>query len=188
MRISCAAILLVIVFCFIAEAAEVSYVFPVQPVKSASFKKGGHSYPGIDIFAKKGTAFVSPISGTIEDIQETDLWEKTRDPAMKGGIWISVAGDDGYRYYGSHLDGIAAGMAVGKKVKPGEVLGYIGTSGNAKHTPSHLHFGISLVSRPYTYLVRRGEIESYFFLACLRSDRCDPRKALDDAARKVGSR
>ncbi len=188
MRISCAAVLLVIVLSFIAGAAEVSYVFPVQPVKSASFKKGGHGYPGIDIFAGKGTAFVSPVSGTIEDIQSTDLWEKTRDPALKGGIWISIAGDDGYRYYGSHLEGIAAGMTLGKKVKTGEVLGYIGSSGNAARTPSHLHFGISLASRPYTYLVRRGEIEPYFFLSCLRDNRCDPRKALDDAARKKRSR
>lgn len=189
MRISCAAILLLIsIFCFIAGAAEISYTFPVQPAKSASFKKGGHGYPGIDIFARKGTAFVSPVSGTVEDVQETDLWEKTRNPAMKGGIWLSITGDDGYRYYGSHLDVIAAGITVGKRVKPGDLLGYVGASGNAKHTPSHVHFGISLASRPYSYIVRRGEIEPYFFLACLRSDRCDPHKALDDAARKSRSR
>ena len=189
MRISCAVILLLIsIFCFIAGASEISYTFPVQPAKSASFKKGGHGYPGIDIFARKGAAFVSPVSGTVEDVQETDLWEKTRDPAMKGGIWLSITGDDGYRYYGSHLEGIAAGITVGKRVKPGEILAYIGASGNAKHTPSHLHFGISLASRPYSYIVRRGEIEPYYFLACLRSNRCDPRKTLDDAARKIKSR
>lgn len=189
MRILCAPILfLITIFCLVAGAAEISHVFPVQPAKSASFKRGGHSYPGIDIFAKKGTAFVSPVPGTVEDVQETDLWEKTRDPAMKGGIWVSVAGDDGYRYYGSHLDGIASGITVGKRVKPGEILGYIGASGNAKHSPSHLHFGISLASRPYSYIVRRGEIEPYFFLDCLRGNRCDPRKALDDAVRKSRSR
>ncbi len=185
MRISSVAILFIaILFCRIAQGTEIFYTFPVEPVKSAFFKKGGHGYPAIDIFAKNGTAFVSPVSGTVEDVRDTDLWEKTRDPAMKGGLWVSIAGDDGYRYYGSHLSRIADGITAGKKVKPGDLLGYIGASGNAKHTPSHVHFGISLTSRPYSYMVRRGEIEPYFFLNCLRNNRCDPRKALDDAARK----
>ncbi len=165
--------------------AEIHYTFPVQPSGSASFSRGGHRYPGIDIFCKKGAVFVSPVSGTVEDAQKEDIWDRNvNGPENKGGRWVSVAGDDGYRYYGSHLERIADGIYIGKRVKPGDVLGYIGNSGNSKGSPIHLHFGISRVSRPYSWKVRKGEIEPYFFLQCIRSNKCDPKKTLDGYANK----
>lgn len=164
---------------------EPSYVFPVQPIQDTSFSKGGHGYPGIDIFGRKGTRFVSPVAGTIEDIQREDRWNKKQnDPELKGGIWVSIIGDDGYRYYGSHLASVVDTVSIGTRVKPGDVLGSIGTSGNAKGTPNHLHFGISLATRPYTWKVRRGEIEPYYFLKCLQKKGCDPRETLGKPVRK----
>jgi len=157
------------------------YIFPVQPVAKASFSQGGHGYPAIDIFTHAGAHFVAPVSGVIEDIKREDTYDpKVNDPATKGGRWVSLVGDDGYRYYGSHLQSVSANIKVGQKVKAGKVLGVVGKSGNAAKTPRHLHFGISNASRPYTWKVRRGEIDPYHFLKCLNVKNCDPLRALKE--------
>jgi len=163
----------------VAAADDTGYVFPVQPVSKADFSQGGHGYPAIDIFTHEGTRFVAPISGVIEDISRKDTYDsKENDPATKGGRWVSLIGDDGYRYYGSHLQSVSADIKVGQKVKAGEFLGMVGRSGNAAKTPRHLHLGISLAPRPYGWKVRRGEIEPYHFLKCILKEGCDPLKKL----------
>jgi len=164
---------------WISHAAEIQYRFPVQPADEAAFSKGGHSYPGIDIFCRRGSAFVAPVSGVIEDMQRNDEWDgKTKDPEKKGGKWVSLLGDDGFRYYGSHLERVSDKLCVGHRMKAGDVLGYIGNSGNAKGTQVHLHFGISRASAPYNWKTRRGEIEPYYFLRCVLRKGCDPQSAL----------
>jgi peptidoglycan LD-endopeptidase LytH len=183
----------------ISHSTEITYSFPVQPTDRSAFSRGGHNYPGIDIFGKKGSIFVAPVSGVIEDVQRNDDWDKAEssslsaqtkrmplrykkanDPEKKGGRWISIIGDDGFRYYGSHLDSVAEGLQISQRVQSGEVLGYLGNSGNAKATPIHLHFGISSASSPYTWQTRRGEIEPYLFLTCILKKGCDPRTTLGD--------
>lgn len=164
---------------YISHAAEIQYSFPVQPVDKAAFSKGGHSYLGIDIFGKRGTIFVAPVSGVIEDIQKNDEWDKKKnDPDKKGGRWVSLLGDDGFRYYGSHLESVSNEICVGQRMESGDVLGYIGNSGNAKGTPVHLHFGISRASTPYNWKTRRGEIEPYKFLRCILRKGCNPKAVL----------
>lgn len=163
---------------------EIAYTFPVQPANKAAFSQGGHSYPGIDIFGKPGTAFIAPVSGVVEDIQKNDEWQKDAgDPGTKGGRWVSLLGDDGYRYYGSHLESVSEAIHVGQHVQTGEVLGRIGNSGNAHATPFHLHFGISSATTPYSWQTRRGEIEPYPFLQCTLRKGCDPQAIL--AQRKM---
>ena len=163
----------------VSHAGEIEYSFPVQPVKNTAFSKGGHSYPAIDIFCKQGTVLIAPVSGVIEDIQKNDEWtRKTNDPDKKGGKWVSLLGDDGFRYYGSHLENISEDIYVGQHVKQGYLLGYTGNSGDAKGTPHHLHFGISLASKPYDWRTRRGEIEPYYFLRCILRKGCSPQTIL----------
>jgi peptidoglycan LD-endopeptidase LytH len=163
------------------HAAEIRYNFPVQPVDKTSFSKGGHSYPGIDIFGKRGIAFVAPAPGVIEDIQKNDEWDKkTNASDKKGGRWVSLSGDDGFRYYGSHLTSVSDKIRVGQRVNSGDILGYIGNSGNAKGAPVHLHFGISHASTPYSWKTRRGEVEPYFFLMCILRKGCDPKAVLEN--------
>ena len=158
---------------------EICYSFPVQPVEKAAFSRGGHSYPGIDIFGKPGTAFVAPVSGTIEDLQRNDEWdEKNNDAEKKGGRWVSLIGDDGFRYYGSHLESVSEKIRIGQRIRPGEFLGYLGNSGNAGKTPRHLHFGISPATKPYTWKTRRGEVEPYPFLQCTLEKGCSPQAVL----------
>ena len=172
-------ILLLLAVAIVAADEGLEYTFPVQPIADASFAQGGHSYPGIDIFGKPGTAFVAPVSGVIEDLQKNDAWdEKKNDPEKKGGRWVSLIGDDGFRYYGSHLESVSEKIAPGQRIQPGDVLGYLGSSGNARKTPRHLHFGISQATTPYNWKTRRGEIDPYPFLQCLQRKGCVPRTAL----------
>ena len=59
-----------------------------------------------------------------------------------GGKQVWVTGPAMERHYYAHLDGWAEGLATGQVVWPGDTLGYVGDSGNARGTPPHLHYGI----------------------------------------------
>ncbi|MBN1472320.1 MAG: M23 family metallopeptidase [Syntrophaceae bacterium] len=159
----------------ISHATEIQYCFPVQPKGKTSFSKGGHSYPATDIFAKRNIAFVAPVPGLVEDINVNDEWNnRTNYPDKRGGRWVSILGDDGFRYYGSHLESVCDKISVGQRVESGCILGYLGNSGNAKGKTVHLHFGISSATRPYSWKTRRGEIEPYDFLRCILKQGCKP--------------
>ncbi|MBY5163537.1 LysM peptidoglycan-binding domain-containing protein [Salsipaludibacter albus] len=101
-------------------------------------KPGGRHHEGIDLHADRGTPVVAPVSGRVEHVTGT-----------RGGKQFHLFGDDGYRYWGTHLDELGASG----RVEAGEVLGTVGTSGNAAGGPPHLHFevyrdGISINSWP----------------------------------------
>jgi hypothetical protein len=143
------------------------YTFPVIPDRSVDYAEGtaSHGYPAIDIFAPAGWEYVAVTDGTIEFISYTDIWDPvTDDPGTRGGIAISLIGDDGFRYYGSHLLKIADGIETGQHISAGQLLGYIGESGNAQGTVSHLHFGISRPTFPEDWKTRRGEIDPFPYL------------------------
>src|SRR3546814_17276147 len=59
-----------------------------------------------------------------------------------GGTKIWVKGESGTYYYYAHLSAFAEGMHDGKLVEPGEVIGFVGDTGNARGGPPHLHFQI----------------------------------------------
>ena len=138
-----------------ATAAPI-YTFPVSGC-AVKYGKYHHDYPATDIDAKKGCAFVAPIAGVIDEVNTVDKWSgKTNKGADRGGLSISIIGDDGNRYYGSHLSKIEANIVPGYKVATGEKLGEIGTSGSAKGTKPHLHFGISYPTDKGVWWIRRG--------------------------------
>ena len=138
-----------------ATAAPI-YTFPIAGC-SVKYGKYHHDYPATDIDAKKGCAFVAPIAGVIDEVNTEDKWSgKTNKGADRGGLSISIIGDDGNRYYGSHLSKIEANIVPGYKVATGEKLGEIGTSGSAKGTKPHLHFGISYPTDKGVWWIRRG--------------------------------
>ena len=92
---------------------------------------GGRRHEGIDIFAKRGTAVTSATEGIVMRIGSNRL----------GGQVVWVLGPGGQRHYYAHLDSYAD-IEAGQRVRPGTILGYVGTSGNAAGTPPHLHYGI----------------------------------------------
>jgi len=138
-----------------ATAAPI-YTFPIAGC-TVKYGKYHHDYPATDIDAKKGCAFVAPIAGVIDEVNIVDKWSgKTNLGADRGGLSISLIGDDGNRYYGSHLSKIEANIVPGYKVATGEKLGEIGTSGSARGTKPHLHFGISYPTDKGIWWIRRG--------------------------------
>jgi murein DD-endopeptidase MepM/ murein hydrolase activator NlpD len=138
-----------------ATAAPI-YTFPVAGC-TVTYSKYHHDYPAADIFGKKGCAFVSPVAGVVDEVNSVDKWSgKTNLGADRGGLSISIIGDDGLRYYGSHLSKIEVNIVPGYKVATGEKLGEIGSTGSARGTKPHLHFGISYPTEKGIWWVRRG--------------------------------
>ena len=138
-----------------AQAAPI-YTFPVEGC-TVKYGKYHHDYPATDIFAKKGCAFVAPIAGVIDEVNTVDRWRgRTNLGPDRGGLSVSLIGEDGLRYYGSHLQKIEPNIVPGYKVATGEKLGEIGTTGSAKGTKPHLHFGISYPTEKGIWWIRRG--------------------------------
>ena len=112
-------------------------------------RSGGRDHQGQDIFAKRGTPVVSATDGIVVRVGTNNL----------GGQIVSVMGNGGRMYYYAHLDRYAPGLAVGRSVAAGDVLGYVGTTGNARGTPPHLHFGVYTATgaiNPLPMLVNRS--------------------------------
>lgn len=136
----------------VAAAAVTPTPQAVCPVKNAgkfdfsnsygSPRHGGRSHAGNDIFARRGRAVLAPATGTLR-----------RADGSRAGLAFYIDGDDGFTYYGAHLDSIAVGSG---RVQQGTVIGTVGTTGNAKGTPPHLHFelkpGNGTAVDPYSYL------------------------------------
>ncbi len=94
---------------------------------------GKRKHKGIDIFAPKGTGIVAVADGIVSYIGEQP----------KGGLCLWLTTENGASFYYAHLDRWAAGLFEGMEVHTGDLLGYVGNTGNAKYTPSHLHFGVN---------------------------------------------
>ena len=151
--------------------AEWTYVFPVQPASLAGFADGvaSHGFPATDIFAPEGTRYVAVTGGVVDFVSYEDRWDPEHDEqALRGGISIAIIGMDGVRYYGSHLSAIETGIKAGDQVIAGQILGYIGHTGNARNTLPHVHFGISHPTYPEDWRTRRGEVDPYLLLVAWR--------------------
>ena len=147
-----------------AEAAP-NYIFPIVGC-SYTYSRYHHDYPATDILAKKGCKFVAVTSGLVDEIRKTDTYNyKKPTPLTKGGIYVSIIGDDGVRYYGSHLKKIAEGIEIGSRVEVGTLLGFVGDTGDARGTAPHVHFGISWpTTERDIWWVRRGVIFPWRYL------------------------
>jgi len=146
-------------------------VFPVQPSSVADFAESvaSHGYPATDIIAPEGARFVAVMNGVVDFVSYEDLWDPEHDDlTLRGGLCVAILWDDGVRYYGSHLSAIEPGISPGVRVAAGQVLGYVGHTGNARATPSHVHFGISHPTYPEDWRARRGEVDPFPFLVALR--------------------
>jgi murein DD-endopeptidase MepM/ murein hydrolase activator NlpD len=90
---------------------------------------GARTHQGVDIFAPRGTPVVAVARGVAR-----------RATNRLGGNVVWLHAPAGPSFYYAHLDRWAIGAFAW--VNPGDVLGYVGTTGNARRTPPHLHFGI----------------------------------------------
>ena len=127
---------------YLAEllAEDLPRALPV-PVKGVSMRAlrdtfgaprpGDRMHQGVDIFAPRGTPVAATTRGFVARIGENSL----------GGTVVWVLGPGGDRHYYAHLDSVAD-IKTGQRILPGDILGMVGTTGNARGTPPHLHYGI----------------------------------------------
>jgi murein DD-endopeptidase MepM/ murein hydrolase activator NlpD len=117
------------------------FVFPVAGSHSFSDTFGAprmfgtsyaHLHQGTDIFAASGTPLVAVERGVLISIGSDVL----------GGTKLWLVGASGTRYYYAHLSAFAEGVAEGKVVAAGDVVGFVGNTGNAATTPAHCHFEV----------------------------------------------
>lgn len=90
-------------------------------------RSGGRLHKGVDMIGERGLPVVAVVDGFAQ--------QKVNE---LGGNTISFTGSDGNRYYYAHLDG----WALLGEVKAGDVIGYVGQTGNAQSSVPHLHFEI----------------------------------------------
>ena len=159
----------ILVSALLASIAPTAYAAPIYtfPVQGCTYTYGHyhHDYPATDILTRVGCLFVAPTSGVVDEVNRVDRFTwKTDLGADRGGLSISIVGDDGVRYYGSHLSYISTKIVPGYRVTVGEVMGRTGDSGDAKGTTPHLHFGISWPTPANIWWVRRGELYPWKFL------------------------
>ncbi|HYI10215.1 MAG TPA: M23 family metallopeptidase [Thermoanaerobaculia bacterium] len=112
---------------------------------------GRRKHRGIDIFAPKGTAVVAVADGFISYIGDQP----------KGGNCLWLTTESGASFYYAHLDRWASGLYEGMEVRTGDLLGYVGNTGNAKTTPPHLHFGVNdndEMVNPYPILTKAAVV------------------------------
>ncbi|HEV7668656.1 MAG TPA: peptidoglycan DD-metalloendopeptidase family protein [Thermoanaerobaculia bacterium] len=96
-------------------------------------RSGGRTHHAIDIMAPRNTPILAIEDGTIVKLTYNRL----------GGITLYQLDPTGtYAYYYAHLERYAPGLAAGQPVQRGQVIGYVGTSGNAPKSAPHLHFAI----------------------------------------------
>ncbi len=116
-----------------------SLMIPVQGLSAKSlsdtFKdsRGGRVHQAIDIMAPRGTAVLAVDDGRVEKLFTS----------KQGGITLYQFDPSGeYCYYYAHLDSYARDIADGRVLRKGDVIGYVGFTGNASPAGPHLHFTI----------------------------------------------
>jgi len=93
----------------------------------------GHRHEAIDILAPRGTPVRAVVSGTIRKLFLS----------KPGGNTIYQFDEMGvYCYYYAHLNGYASGLREGMRVERGDIVGFVGSTGNADARTPHLHFAI----------------------------------------------
>jgi peptidoglycan LD-endopeptidase LytH len=169
-----------------AQAAPI-YTFPVANC-AVNYARAHHDYAATDILAKAGCKFVAPINGIVDEVNRVDTWRSPPNLGItRGGLSVSIIGEDGVRYYGSHLRSIPENVQPGVAVMAGDVLGAIGSTGSARGTAPHLHFGISWPTPPDTWWVRRGEVLPWKYLDAWKKGKdLSPVKAVAARKAKVG--
>ncbi len=149
-----------------SPTVSVPRVFPV--VGHASYGHTHHGYPATDIIADCGLRYVAPASGTIHEVNRVDRYDRSvNDGATRGGLSVSLLGDDGVRYYGSHFSAIDERIAPGVRVTAGDPIATVGRTGDAG--ACHVHFGLSPVCADGDWFVRRGVIWPWSYLDSWRS-------------------
>jgi murein DD-endopeptidase MepM/ murein hydrolase activator NlpD len=115
-------------------------IIPVEGVKPGQLtdtfgdgRSGGRQHGALDIMAPHNALVIAATDGTVYKLFES----------QRGGTTVNQLGADGITiFYYAHLDHYAEGLKEGQALRQGDVLGYVGDTGDAKKGNYHLHFAI----------------------------------------------
>lgn len=116
-------------------------IVPVQGVAASAIVSSFNDARGttrrheaLDILAPRGTPVLAADDGRVLKLYTSKA----------GGLTMYQADPTGrFIYYYAHMDGYRAGLQEGARVTRGDVVGYVGTTGNASGNTPHLHFAVS---------------------------------------------
>ncbi|ATE66924.1 M23 family metallopeptidase [Rhizorhabdus dicambivorans] len=147
-----------------AVARQGALVIPVAGVKAAQLsdtfddaRGEGRVHDAIDIMAPRGTPVIAAAAGTVEKLFDSRLGGRTIYIRRGGGQWVD--------YY-AHLDSYVPGLAEGQRIAQGQMIGTVGSTGDASPEAPHLHYAINAMApgeswwqgkavNPYPLLTRR---------------------------------
>jgi murein DD-endopeptidase MepM/ murein hydrolase activator NlpD len=117
-----------------------SLLIPVAGVKPGALsdtfndaRSNGRVHDAIDIMAARGTPVIAADDGKVAKLFDS----------KQGGLTVyQFDPGETYAYYYAHLDSYAAGVVEGKQLRRGDLIGYVGSTGNASPDAPHLHFAI----------------------------------------------
>ena len=101
-------------------------------------RSGGRKHEGVDIMGPKGLALYAVLDGTITKMYGAD--------SRLSGNALRLTTADGTYFFYAHLDSFAAGITIGSVVRAGQIIGYMGSTGDAGS--SHLHFEVHPLGGP----------------------------------------
>ncbi len=123
--------------------APAGLLLPVQGIQPSQLRdtftdarSEGRVHDAIDIMADAGTPVLAVADGTVEKLFDSERGGLTIYQFEPGGRWC---------YYYAHLQRYADGLAEKQAIKRGEVIGYVGSTGNASAEAPHLHFEVHVL-------------------------------------------
>ena len=136
---ACIAGLLPVLLAFAATSSVFEMSPPIRGLTLANLRDmfeevhNGHRHEAIDIVEPRGTPVLAVVSGTVRKLFLS----------KPGGNTIYQFDEmEVYCYYYAHLDGYVKGLHEGMRVQRGDVIGFVGSTGNADPRTPHLHFAI----------------------------------------------
>jgi murein DD-endopeptidase MepM/ murein hydrolase activator NlpD len=121
------------------RAVSASLGMPVAGVDARKLRsnfaqtRGNHVHEALDIMAPRGTEVRAVAEGNVVKLFTSKPGGLTVYQFDNSGTWC---------YYYAHLDGYAPGLKEGMRLRKGDVLGYVGSTGDASPTAPHLHFAV----------------------------------------------
>lgn len=123
-----------------ADGLPTGLLIPVQGVRATDLRdtfgdarSGERMHEALDIMAPAGTPVLAVADGHVEKLFDSE----------RGGLTIyQFEPQERWCYYYAHLQSYAPGLAEGRQLKRGDVIGYVGSTGNADPAAPHLHFAV----------------------------------------------
>ena len=132
------ALVLPALLALVGDVPATQFVMPVDGLRVSDVAntfgaaRGNRPHEGLDMFAPRNTPVRAAAPGFVYRIDDLSL----------GGLSVTILGDGGIRYFYTHFESVPEELAEGQYVEVGDLIGYVGNSGNAATTPTHLHFGV----------------------------------------------